>query len=42
MSRLLDDIDSPESLKALDIDQLKTLSNEIREFLIDNVSKTGG
>ncbi|MDK2903076.1 MAG: 1-deoxy-D-xylulose-5-phosphate synthase [Clostridiales bacterium] len=42
MSRLLDDIDSPESLKALDIEQLKTLSDEIREFLIDNVSKTGG
>ncbi|MDR5658184.1 1-deoxy-D-xylulose-5-phosphate synthase [Serpentinicella sp. ANB-PHB4] len=40
--KLLDKIKSPEDLKKLNSRDVNTLSNEIREFLIDNVSKTGG
>ncbi len=40
--RLLDSINGPEDLKALDAAQMPLLANEIREFLIDSVSKTGG
>ena len=36
------DIENPEFLKDLNIDELKTLSTDIRSFLIENVSKTGG
>jgi len=39
---LLQTINDPESLKQLNINQKKQLAQEIREFLIDNVSKTGG
>jgi 1-deoxy-D-xylulose-5-phosphate synthase len=39
---ILDSIHSPEDLKNLNIDELKQLSDEIRQFLLDNVSKTGG
>lgn len=42
MYRLLDTIDSPADLKRLSADQLVKLSSEIREFLLENVSKTGG
>lgn len=39
---LLESINSPEDLKKLSIDELNTLCGEIRQFLIDNISKTGG
>ena len=42
MESLLKDIHSPEDIKKLDEKALETLANEIREFLIDAVSKTGG
>lgn len=38
----LEKIDSPSDVKALDMDAMPTLCMEIREFLIENVSKTGG
>ena len=38
----LDNINSPQDLKKLDISKLDTLCTEIRTFLIENISKTGG
>ncbi|TVL61486.1 1-deoxy-D-xylulose-5-phosphate synthase [Brachyspira hyodysenteriae] len=38
----LESINTPSDIKNLDIEQLKSLSSEIREFLINNVSNTGG
>ena len=40
--RFLTGIDSPDELKKLSFDELNILAQEIREFLIDTVSKTGG
>jgi 1-deoxy-D-xylulose-5-phosphate synthase len=40
--RLLDSINGPEDLKALSAAQMPLLAKEIREFLVDSVSKTGG
>ncbi|MEN8075640.1 1-deoxy-D-xylulose-5-phosphate synthase [Clostridioides difficile] len=42
MSKLLEDINSPRDVHTLTDEELYKLSNEIREFLIDQVSKTGG
>ncbi len=42
MGQLLDKINSPEDLKQLSFSQLKELAEEIREYLIEVVSKTGG
>jgi len=42
MSDLLNNINSPQDIKTLNIEQLRELSKEIREFLIENVAKTGG
>lgn len=42
MSKLLDNINSPKDLKMLSVKALTELCGEIRDFLIDNVSKTGG
>lgn len=42
MSEILDKINSPKDIKNLNIEQLNTLCSEIREFLVDKVSKTGG
>lgn len=39
---ILNSINSPDDVKKLDMDQLKTLSSEIRGFLLENVAKTGG
>ena len=39
---LLSSIRSPEDLRDLTPDQLRELSLEIRSFLIENVSQTGG
>lgn len=42
MSDLLDSISSPVDLKKLPREELLNLAEEIRGFMIDNVSKTGG
>lgn len=42
MDKLLDKIKSPDDLKKLDTGELTQLCHEIREFLIDSVSETGG
>ncbi|MDR3710704.1 MAG: 1-deoxy-D-xylulose-5-phosphate synthase [Capsulimonadaceae bacterium] len=39
---LLPLINSPDDLKPLNTDQLKQLASEIRQYLVDCVSKTGG
>lgn len=42
MDKILDNIKGPKEIKALSVEELDILSGEIREFLIDSVSKTGG
>lgn len=42
MKSFLEGINSPADLKKLNIKELKELCGEIRAFLIENVSKTGG
>jgi 1-deoxy-D-xylulose-5-phosphate synthase len=42
MYKLLDTINTPDDLRALDREQLPQLANEVREFLVESVSKTGG
>ena len=42
MYKILDTIHSPEDLKNLSTEQLNILAIDIRKFLIDSVSKTGG
>ena len=39
---ILKRVNSPESLKALQEDDLPLLCNEIRQFLVNNIAKTGG
>lgn len=39
---ILDTINSPKELKKLDKEQLKVLANEVREKILDVVSKNGG
>ena len=39
---ILNTINSPEDIKKLDFNQLDTLADEIREFLIENILVTGG
>ena len=39
---VLSKIDSPQDIKRLNYKELEQLSTEIREFIIDSVSKTGG
>ena len=39
---MLEKIDSPEDLKQLTIEELPKLADEIREFMIKSISKTGG
>ncbi len=41
-ANLLDRIKSPADLKTLSLEELETLSREIREEIIETVSKTGG
>ena len=36
------DLESPEQIQYLSLDQLKELCDDIRYFLIDSLSKTGG
>ena len=42
MGNILDNIKSPDDIQKLNNENLYKLSEEIREFLIDSVSKTGG
>jgi len=42
MANLLEQIDSPDDLKKLSVHQFKTLAEEIRQFILASVSKTGG
>lgn len=39
---LLDAISGPEDLRSLSVPELQSLATEIRDFLIDRVSRTGG
>ncbi len=42
MGKLLDTVNSPADIKSLSVAQLETLAQEIRECLIQTLSKTGG
>ncbi len=42
MYSLLNTINSPDDLRALEREQLPQLASEVREFLVESVSKTGG
>ncbi|UCC98276.1 MAG: 1-deoxy-D-xylulose-5-phosphate synthase [Phycisphaerales bacterium] len=42
MSKFLEQINSPADVKRLSVPELKTLTEEIRQFILDSVSKTGG
>ncbi|UCE48021.1 MAG: hypothetical protein JSW47_20785, partial [Phycisphaerales bacterium] len=42
MGKFLDQISSPADIKKLSVPQLKTLAEEIRQFILKSVSKTGG
>src|SRR5674476_193320 len=42
MYTLLDTINSPDDLRELDRKQLPQLAEELRSFLVESVSKTGG
>ncbi len=42
MYKLLDTVNTPDDLRALDRALLPQLANELREFLVESVSKTGG
>ena len=42
INKLLDNVNYPSDLKKLEIDQLPLLADELREFLLYTVSKTGG
>jgi 1-deoxy-D-xylulose-5-phosphate synthase len=42
MTKLLDQIDGPDDLKALDDDQLQQVAQEVRELIIDTIGEIGG
>ena len=42
MENMLDGINTPEDLKKLDVKELELLSSEVRAFLMEKVSKSGG
>ena len=42
VSKFLKEIDSPEDLRKLNLEQLKILADELREFLLYSVSQSGG
>lgn len=42
MSNLLEHINSPADVKRLSVPELKELAEEIRQFILESVSKTGG
>ena len=41
-TKFLNKVDTPYDLRKLEVKDLRTLSKEIREFLVDSISKTGG
>lgn len=42
MSKLLDKVSNPEDLEDFSYEELNTLSTEIRDFLLETISETGG
>jgi 1-deoxy-D-xylulose-5-phosphate synthase len=42
MDKLLEQVNSPADIKKLSVAQLEELADEIREFILSSVSKTGG
>ncbi len=42
MNRLLDHIETPQDLSSLNSDQMRALAKEIRTFVVETVSQTGG
>ena len=42
MTKLLDNIDSPDDLKGLDDEQLTQVAQEVRELIIDTIGEIGG
>lgn len=42
MEKILDTVNSPEDIKKLDNSQINQLAKEIRGFLLNSISKTGG
>jgi 1-deoxy-D-xylulose-5-phosphate synthase len=42
MTRLLDQINNPQDIKKLSIEELPQLASEIRRLIIDTISQTGG
>lgn len=42
MKRFLDEVNSSDDVKKLNIPELKILAGEVREFLVDNISQHGG
>jgi 1-deoxy-D-xylulose-5-phosphate synthase len=42
MSKFLEQINSPADVKKLSVPELQILADEIRQFILDSVSKTGG
>jgi 1-deoxy-D-xylulose-5-phosphate synthase len=42
MGTLLEQIDSPDDLKKLSVEQLSALAEEIRDFIVGSLSRTGG
>jgi len=42
MSTLLEQIESPADVKRLSVEQLKELAGQLRQFIIETVSRTGG
>ena len=42
MQNYLDKVNCPDDIKKLNIDEMENLAEEIREFLINSVSQTGG
>ena len=39
---ILDKVDYPKDLKDLNREELRSLASELRQFIIESVSKTGG
>ncbi len=42
MSKLLEKVNSPADIKKLSVPELKTLAEEVRQYILKSVSKTGG
>jgi len=42
MSKMIDKELAPKKIKAMSLNELELLSYEIRDFLIENIAKTGG